>query len=149
MNGKYTCEDRELTEDILRDEWGFKGLVITDACGGSEGNVKTVETIAFGANVFCFSDAKARSRKIKNAIIVEDDGALLNTLKERVKETLYAYANSNMMNCLTSDYEIVTVTPWWKTTVLGIDAGIALLTIASFLSFLLSWKKLRKKERNA
>ena len=135
--------------DVLRGEWGFKGLVITDACGGSEGNVKTVETIAFGANVFCFSDAKARSRKIKNAIIVEDDGALLNTLKERVKETLYAYANSNMMNCLTSDYEIVTVTPWWKTTVLGIDAGIALLTIASFLSFLLSWKKLRKKERNA
>lgn len=135
--------------DVLRGEWGFKGLVITDACGGSEGNVKTVETIAFGANVFCFSDAKARSRKIKNAIIVEDDGALLNTLKERVKETLYAYANSNMMNCLTSDYEIVTVTPWWKTTVLGIDAGIALLTIAFFLSFLLSWKKLRKKERNA
>ena len=22
VNGKYTCEDRELTEDILRDEWG-------------------------------------------------------------------------------------------------------------------------------
>ena len=32
---------------------------------------------------------------------------------------------------------------------LEVENGIALLTIASFLSFLLSWKKLRKKERNA
>ena len=44
----------ELLIDVLRGEWGFIGLVITDACGGSEGNVKTIEAMANGTNVFRF-----------------------------------------------------------------------------------------------
>ncbi|WP_207155456.1 glycoside hydrolase family 3 C-terminal domain-containing protein [Prevotella herbatica] len=30
INGKPTCEDPSLTETILRNEWGFKGLVVSD-----------------------------------------------------------------------------------------------------------------------
>lgn len=44
VNGKYTCEDRELTEDILRDEWGFEGLVVSDWNAGQD----AVASIAAG-----------------------------------------------------------------------------------------------------
>lgn len=36
INGIYTSEDHTLLEDILRDDWGYKGTVMTDWYGGKD-----------------------------------------------------------------------------------------------------------------
>ncbi len=42
VNGTYANENMHLLKDILRDEWGYDGIVITD-WGGSNDHVKGVE----------------------------------------------------------------------------------------------------------
>ncbi|MBR6483788.1 MAG: glycoside hydrolase family 3 C-terminal domain-containing protein, partial [Clostridiales bacterium] len=49
VNGKKCVENRELLKDILKDEWGFKGPVMTDwgACTG-----KTGDAVSAGTDIF-------------------------------------------------------------------------------------------------
>jgi len=42
LNGEYTQQDYELLTTVLRDEWGFKGIVMTD-WGSKEGTVKSLK----------------------------------------------------------------------------------------------------------
>lgn len=37
INGTYTSESRELQTDVLRGDWGYKGVVMTDWFGGIDG----------------------------------------------------------------------------------------------------------------
>lgn len=131
-----------LINGILHGEWGFYGIIITDAGGGF---TTPEEYLAKGGNMFCFvSDKKDRAQKIKNAIILKNDGNLLNILKERAKETLYTYAHTNNMNDLTRDSEFADNYPWWKSAMIAINVVVGAAFAGAVVCFVL-WEYVFKK----
>ena len=81
VNGKYTCEDRELTEDILRDEWGFKGLVMSDWNAGKD----AVTSIVAGNDML----QPGQDRQYKAILKAVESGTLdLALLDRSVKRVL-------------------------------------------------------------
>ena len=81
VNGKYTCEDRELTEDILRDEWGFKGLVMSDWNAGKD----AVTSIVAGNDML----QPGQDRQYKAILEAVENGTLdLALLDRSVKRVL-------------------------------------------------------------
>ncbi|MFV0529748.1 MAG: glycoside hydrolase family 3 C-terminal domain-containing protein [Lachnospiraceae bacterium] len=64
VNGIYANENKHLLQDILRDEWGFDGIVITD-WGGSNDHVKGV---AAGSNLEMPSPGLASARELLEAV---------------------------------------------------------------------------------
>ena len=85
INGVYASESRELLIDILRDDWGFRGLVMTDWFGGKNppaqvhagndllmpGNPQQYEAIlaAVNAGTLSIADIDANVKRILNTIL--------------------------------------------------------------------------------
>lgn len=65
VNGIYPCENSELLNDLLRDEWGFDGFVMTD--WGSYDTADSIKTVKAGTNLLT-PGSKKHYRMIYRAV---------------------------------------------------------------------------------
>lgn len=84
VNGVYANENEHLLKDILRGEWGFDGIVITD-WGGSNDHVKGV---AAGSNLEMPSPGLHSARELIEA--VENGSLSMEALETNVDDLLEA-----------------------------------------------------------
>ncbi len=64
VNGTYANENHHLLKEILRDEWGFEGIVVTDWGGGND----PVEGVRAGSNLEMPSSGFDSARRILKAV---------------------------------------------------------------------------------
>jgi len=125
----------DVQDGILRDEWGFVGIVITDAAGVNS-YMHSVAALMGGTDMFCYTSGVAsenRTKEINAAIRTNDDGQIVQHLKEINHRIYYTYAHTNLMNGLSSAYDVVSVTPWWKPTMIVVNVvfGAAAAVLAA------------------
>lgn len=64
INGTYCSQNRWLQQQVLRDEWGFKGLIVTD-WGAS---VDRVEGVKYGTDVEMPTSGELNAKRIVEAV---------------------------------------------------------------------------------
>lgn len=119
-----------LLTSVLRDEWGFRGMVITDYSMNRYTYVDMM--IRAGGDLFLTQDSKI--------FTMEDDATQVRLLRQAAKNILYVTANSNVMSVVVDGYKA----PLWHTYLLVFDVFIVLLCAAWGI---LINRSTRKKEK--
>lgn len=116
-----------LLTSVLRDEWGFQGMVITDYSLNTYTHVD--EMIRAGGDLFLTQDTKNFN--------MEDDATQIALLRQATKNILYTVANSNAMNISVEGY----LKPLWQEWMVYIDIALAALLALWGVAIIVATKK--------
>lgn len=88
LNGTYLCENKEMLSDVLRNEWGFDGYVMTDWGAMNE----RVEALKAGCNLEMPASGGKTDKEIVDAVRVgELDEAVLDQSCEEFLNIIFRY----------------------------------------------------------
>lgn len=136
-------------ENLLRGEWGFVGIITTDA-SGLNSYMHSVDTLMNGTDIFNATRGAAgdqRTIEINAAISGNDDGAIVEQLQEIAHRIYFTYAHTNLMNGLSTAYDVVSVTPWWQPVIIVINCVLGAVAVTFCVIFAVSaYGKKKKKE---
>ena len=108
INGTYASENRWLLTDVLRDEWGFEGYVMTD-WGAVNDRVKG---ILAGLDLEMPGSGGHNDRNIVKAVQAgELDEAVLDATVERILKVIFSYLDARQPGAVfdkTADHEKAT-----------------------------------------
>ena len=146
----YSGGHRGLLTQILRREWGFTGFVITDAINGPEYMNWRDVVFAGGGGALDGSNTYETSliglpTSPENLKAIQKDTAFQQEVKKSLRYVLYALADSNAMNGLTSDTRLVRVYPWWECAVIALNVVMGVLAAGSMVLYVLA--VVRKKKQ--
>lgn len=129
-----TACSEPLMTNLLRNEWGFKGISITDSSKDAASYLFTADAIEAGTTVF--DNDGDRSTEVKNLLIKSRDGNMWKKTRSAVKSYFYAFSRSNLIHGMTSETVVKNKMPWWKTAIIAILSVIAALTLVSLVLYI-------------
>ena len=125
-----------LITQILRNEWGFDGYVITDYAGGGLQYMTLLDGIMAGTDCWLLNGEMSFSQYQNNPTVV-------SAMRQATKRILYTISNyCDIMNGMDTGTRVVQVIPWWQAIIYGVDAAVAVLLVGSLVML---WVSRRKK----
>lgn len=135
---------KELLTNVTRDEWGFQGIMITDAAMSTNAKIQPLPTLLAGSDLILCPNAGTFS--IDD---YETSATTMTALREAAHRVLYSFADSAIMNGMTDTTTIVEITPTWQKALIAVDVVLGLIIISGcvFMTvFTLKKKKANDKE---
>lgn len=127
VGAKWVGHSKELMTDILRGEWNFEGMVITDQASFYTNYIDDLRpTLMAGVDLMLNTNGE-----LWQIDGYEDSAMYCSALRRATKNILYAVANSNAMNGVTASSKIVNVTPMWEAWMIAADCIFGVLTVVA------------------
>lgn len=152
--GTMTCFNRvgatagaasaPVLKTILREEWGFRGVNLTDSSKDASDYVHTKECVINGTDMF--NNDADRKGDLTSIVKQEKEGNILSAMQTINKHYYYAYVNSNLINGLAPHVEVQDFVPWWKMALRAADWTLGVLTVASAAIFVISAYIVKKED---
>ena len=131
----------ELLTEILREEWGFQGMVITD----------------YNTNPYMYADQMIRAGGDLN--LIQDKQPSLSgitvtashrtAMRHATKNILFTVVNSNAMNGMGEGIVYDYAMPYWMIVLIGLDVTVAVgIAVWGFFSIRKSYKKQIQNKNN-
>lgn len=99
---------------ILRNEWGYDGLVISDW-------VTTDSAMSYVDGVMAGTDTFDGNGKADELTKYSDNAAVCQAVRLAAKRIIYNVVKTNVMNGMTLTSRTIAVTPWWETALVALD----------------------------
>lgn len=134
---KWTGGDYRLMTEILRDEWGFEGLVISDY--KTSNSVMDAKQMLYAGNDLILTSMPEYMWDNASASSAED----VTILRQAAHNILYTVANSNSVNVKVIGYRM----EWWRSLTIALDVIIPVgLAVWGFFAIRSALKKEDKAE---
>lgn len=134
--------DYNLLTNIMRNEWKMSGFALTDF-SNSNNYMDVIQGVLAGGDSWDCNDASKWTEKLKSN---KGNAVLTSAMREASKRILYTVANSNAMNGVSENVQIVEVRAWWQTAILVLDVVFGVLAVGS--AFMLV-RTTRQKKKSA
>ena len=115
----WSSASTALTTQVIRNEWGFKGMIETDGVAGGSYKSHFPSSLAAGVTTYCIDPGNTAAAGIKKQIEDNDDGDMLGYLRTSMKNFHYALTRTSLINGLDANAKVVKVTPWWRYAIFG------------------------------
>lgn len=137
-----TAADYQTMTLVLRKEWGFKGINMTDSSKDAASYMSTADCLSAGTNQF--NNDAGRVSEASALLSKNKDGYLWLKLRETAHYYLYAMSRSNLINGLKKDVAVADFVPWWKPTAISIVVTLGVIGTASIGMYV--FLSIRKKK---
>ena len=129
---RWTGGDYRLLTEILRNEWGFKGTVLCD--------FNTIPAY-MNSRQMAYAGGSLNLATLPESWCDESYAADVHILRQNIKDTLFAFVDTNAMNGEVIGYGM----PLWVMCLIGFDVAVVLILAAWGLRILM---RQRKKEES-
>ena len=132
----WAGSDYNLMTNVLRKEWGMKGMAITD-CSVFAGFMDITMGVLAGQDIW---DGASTAGTLKG---YENDPAVVTAMQTATKHIVYSISHSIAMNGIKENTKFVAITSWWLVILEVVSIAFGIIAIGSIFMLILE-KKLVK-----